>query len=300
MPRIYNISILMSFFGLWVTSAIPSEFEILFGMILILTFGILHGSNDILLIETISNKKSKNPLLRVLMIYLIIVLSAVIIFYFVPIVGLILFIIFSAFHFGEQHWENKALPLNKILRQIFYLSYGWLILMLLFVFNIEDVKDVVESITKYNISEDFIKYNFLFSASIFFILFTYITYRSRILKSKIIIEIFFLGIFAILFKVSTLIWGFTIYFIFWHSIPSLFEQVNFIYGNFNKKSLFQYSKNAFPYWLISLIGMGIMYFIFKDEQLLYAILFSFIAAITFPHSLVMNKMFENKKTQSNK
>jgi Brp/Blh family beta-carotene 15,15'-monooxygenase len=98
--------------------------------------------------------------------------------------------------------------------------------------------------------------------------------------------------------VSTLIWGFTIYFIFWHSIPSLYEQITYIYKDFNNVNIFSYLKKAFPYWIISLIGIAIVYYIFKEEKLFYAIFFSFLAAITFPHALVMNKMFTNKKTQS--
>jgi Brp/Blh family beta-carotene 15,15'-monooxygenase len=112
-------------------------------------------------------------------------------------------------------------------------------------------------------------------------------------------EIFYLIIFAIIFKVSTLIWGFTIYFILWHSIPSLFEQITFIYGDFNKNNIFNYIKNALPYWVISIIGLIVVFQIFKEEKLLYAIVFSFIAAVTFPHSLVITKMFKHKKTQPN-
>ena len=71
--------------------------------------------------------------------------------------------------------------------------------------------------------------------------------------------------------------------------------MNFIYGAFNKKNVFQYCKQSFPYWVLSLIGIGIVYVIFKEEKMFYAIFFSFIAAVTFPHTLVINKMFLHKK-----
>jgi hypothetical protein len=58
-------------------------------------------------------------------------------------------------------------------------------------------------------------------------------------------------------------------------------------------------KTAFPYWLASIIGITIVFFIFKDDTIFNAIFFSFIAAVTFPHALVINKMFDNKKTQPN-
>jgi len=299
MEKIYNISIVLSFLGLWLTTIIPGDLEILMGFILIFSFGILHGSNDILLIDTISSQKTKFPLLKVIAIYLVTVLTAVVLFYVLPTLALILFILFSAFHFGEQHWENKMLNTNNLIIYNYCFFYGLFILMLLFIFNQGEVLEVVKSITRNSISNQVIISTFIITSIILLLLSLVMIYKTDNFKTLIIKELFFLLVFTIVFKVSTLIWGFTIYFIFWHSIPSLFEQVNFVYGSFKKENVLMYLKKALPYWLISLIGITVVFFIFKEEQLLYAILFSFIAAVTFPHSLVISKMFQNKKTQSN-
>lgn len=299
MLKIYNLSIVLSFFGLWITSMFSGELEITLGFILIFSFGILHGSNDILLINSISNTKTTYPFFRVLVTYILTVLTAVIIFYFIPLVGLTLFILFSAYHFGEQHWENKTLDISKALKRTFFFTYGLLVLQLLFVLNSNDVIEVVYAITKVMITKNLIFYSFIFNTVIFILLSLFLYLKSEFLKRIILTELTYLLIFTIIFKVSTLIWGFTIYFIFWHSIPSLYEQVNFIYGAFNKKNVYRYCVKAFPYWLISLIGISVVYMIFKEEKIFYAIFFSFIAAVTFPHALVINKMFLNKKTQPN-
>jgi hypothetical protein len=63
--------------------------------------------------------------------------------------------------------------------------------------------------------------------------------------------------------------------------------------------MLQYCKNALPYWVVSIIGVALVYFVFKDENSFYALFFSFLAAVTFPHAIIINKMFKNKKTQSN-
>lgn len=299
MKKIDNIIILLSFSGLWITSIVPKEFEVLLGFILIFSFGILHGSNDILLIENILNRKTNYPFLKVLTIYLLTILTAVTIFYFIPLFALILFILFSAFHFGEQHWEHKFLNTNIWIVKVYYFFYGLFVLMLLFVFNQQEVIEVVQSITQYQINSETIIVCFTINSVILFLLFMFELSISKSFKAILLKELFYLMIFVIIFKVSTLIWGFTIYFILWHSIPSLFEQVNFIYGSFNKESMVSYIKKAFPYWLISLIGLTIVFYIFKEEKLFYAIVFSFIAAVTFPHALVINKMFKHKKTQPN-
>lgn len=300
MGKVYNISILLSFVGLWLTSMLSGDFEIILGFILIFSFGILHGSNDILLIDSISNKKKPNkyPFIKVLITYVIIVLSAVIIFYLIPLFAVVLFVLFSAFHFGEQHWEHKGLDISNKLIHLFYFIYGLLVLHILFILNPYEVLDIVKSITGYTLTYQFILYSWMSNLIAFVILSILIYHKSLKFRSIILIELFHLLIFTIIFKVSTLIWGFTIYFIFWHSIPSLYEQISFIYGNFNKVNMFSYLRKAFPYWIISLIGIAIVYYIFKEEKLFYAVFFSFLAAITFPHAMVMNKMFTNKKTQS--
>lgn len=297
MDKIYNTSIILSFAGLWITSMFSGEIEIIIGFLLIFSFGILHGSNDILLIDSLSNQKAKYPFIKVLLSYLFIILAAVVVFYFLPILALFLFIIFSAFHFGEQHWDYRTLPLSKNIKNVFYFIYGLLVLQLLFILNPEEVIAIVSSITNYSITKAALMVLFIINIVLFIFFVLLIMVKSKRYQIIIVSELLYLLVFTIIFKVSTLIWGFTIYFILWHSIPSLFEQITFIYGDFNKKNTLSYIKKAFPYWLISLLGIGILYYIFKDQKLFYAIFFSFLAAITFPHAIVMNKMFKTKKTQ---
>jgi Brp/Blh family beta-carotene 15,15'-monooxygenase len=91
---------------------------------------------------------------------------------------------------------------------------------------------------------------------------------------------------------SSLIWGFTIYFIFWHSIPSLNDQIKFLYGDATISNFKKYLKTAFIYWLVSLIGIIVLYFYSKDMVIFDALFFSFLASITFPHFIVMIKMYE--------
>tara|TARA_R110002012_G_scaffold319023_1_gene538503 strand:- start:53518 stop:54417 length:900 start_codon:yes stop_codon:yes gene_type:complete len=299
MKKIYNISIILSFVGLWITSHLSGTTEIILGFSLIFSFGILHGSNDILLINRISKRKQNRKVIKILSIYILTVFSAVLVFYYIPQIALFLFILFSSFHFGEQHWENKNLNINKYVNTILYFIYGMLVLQTLFVFNSEEVVEILYSISNHTIKNSLINYSFISTVICYLLLNLFITIKYEALNTVFLTEIFYLIIFSIIFKVSTLIWGFTIYFIFWHSIPSLFQQVSFIYKDFNKKTVLKYCLNAFPYWIISLLGISLVFYFYKDDKMFYGIFFSFIAAVTFPHTLVINKMFLHKKTQPN-
>jgi hypothetical protein len=52
-----KISIITSFAGLWLTSYLSDNNQLIFGFFLIFTFGILHGANDLVLIHQIENNK---------------------------------------------------------------------------------------------------------------------------------------------------------------------------------------------------------------------------------------------------
>jgi Brp/Blh family beta-carotene 15,15'-monooxygenase len=120
-------------------------------------------------------------------------------------------------------------------------------------------------------------------------------FKSDEFKKIVFQELLFLFVFAIIFKTSSLIWGFTIYFIFWHSIPSMKDQINFLYGSVSFENFKKYFNSAFFYWIISLIGILLLYIIFKNEYFFDALFFSFLAAITFPHVWVIVTMFKTKK-----
>ena len=294
MKIIYSFSIVSSFMGLWITSLLPEAFELFLGFILIFTFGMVHGSNDIMIVDKLS-KKTNSTFFKILSTYLIVVTAAILIFYFIPVLALVLFILFSAYHFGEQHWEEVLSNLNLPLQKIFFFCYGLLILYMVFLFNVEAVIEIIYEITSLELNDIYASEVTQILFVILFLITGKAVYKKQIAIKSVLRELFSLLVFAIIFNSSSLIWGFTIYFIFWHSIPSLLDQITFIYGDLKKKSILKYVKAALPYWLISLVGIAVLFLIFKDEKHFHSLFFAFIAAVTFPHAIVMLRMFSKKR-----
>ena len=294
MRIIYSFSIVSSFFGLWITSLLPETFELILGFILIFTFGMVHGSNDIMIVDKLS-KKTNSSFFKILLTYLFVVTAAIIIFYFIPLLALALFILFSAYHFGEQHWEDVLSNLSLAPQKIFFFCYGLLVLYMVFSFNIEAVIEIVYEITALKLKNIYALQVTLTLLIILFLITVYAINKKLIHIKSVLKEVFSLLVFAIIFNSSSLIWGFTIYFIFWHSIPSLLDQIKFIYGDLKKKSVLKYIKAALPYWLVSLFGIAVLFLIFKDEKHFHSLFFAFIAAVTFPHAIVMLTMFSKKR-----
>ncbi len=294
MGKFSNISIVASFFGLWIVSFFSNKIQIILGFSLIFTFGILHGANDLLLIEKNKDQKKTYNFIKSLTNYVLVIILCALLFYLIPWFTLILFILVSAFHFGEQQWKEL---INNYPKWIWYsisFTYGLFIFMLLFKFHASEVEKIIFEISKFQISPTLIPILFNSIGFLFLLVVGYSYFKFENLRVKILTELFYLLIFTVIFKASSLIWGFALYFILWHSIPSIIEQMNFLYGKFSIQNFISYCKSALIYWALSIIGIVSLYYIFKDQELFNAIFFSFLAAITFPHVIVITKIFNKK------
>ncbi len=113
------------------------------------------------------------------------------------------------------------------------------------------------------------------------------------MEFNVVKELFFIGVLFIVFNSATLLLAFAIYFILWHSVPSMIDQIKYLYGTVSTTTIKKYMISSFPYWLISVIGMGILLLLFRDNlNTSLAFFFSFLAAITFPHVLVINRLYK--------
>lgn len=293
MSNTLKLSVITSFAGLWLTSYLSNKYQTILGFFLILSFGVLHGANDLVLIDQLKSNK-KIDFIKLIGIYVLIVGISVILFTNIPIVALLLFILVSSYHFGEQHW-NEIIKTNKsLITSLFQFNYGLLILVILFYFNTKEVIEIIYEITNYTFSAEYINGAVLIAFSLFVILSIRLYQISVEFKNSLIEQLFYLIVLAVVFKASSLIWGFTIYFIFWHSIPSLNDQLTFLYGSSTWTNFKEYFKTAFIYWFISLIGVFGLYYIAKDMVVFDALFFAFLASITFPHFIVILNMYKNK------
>lgn len=288
-----KFSIIFSFFSLWLCSFVSSENQLLVGFVFILSFGILHGSNDIFVLKKILLKNDNFSFFKILILYVLFILCCILLFYYFPSIILSLFILFSSYHFGEQQLlflNNRTDSINNLFLQVYQTLYGLLILFLLFEFHNNEVISVISDISKFKLNPLSITYSLITIVFLFLVFSIFILKRNVIHLKFLVKELFYLTVFSIIFKVASLIWGFTIYFVIWHSLPSIINQVSFLYGDFSMVTFFKYFRQALPYWLISLIGLAIFYYFSSELKLFNSLFFSFLAAITFPHVLVIYNM----------
>jgi Brp/Blh family beta-carotene 15,15'-monooxygenase len=286
-----NYLIPATFFCLWLTGFSSDRFEQVLALLFIFSFGILHGANDLFLLQKMVNNSVAVSLKNLLILYISFVFGTGIFFYLFPSFALWGFIIYSAYHFGEQHWELH-LPQYLLGKKFFYFTYGLLILCLLFSFHGSKVVSVIGEIGSYTPDPSVFSYLTII-LSIVVGAYMWFLFPKNMRLSSIPIEIVMLATLGIVFKTASLLWAFAIYFILWHALPSLKDQLHMLYGKANRENGIKYLGSATMYWVASLIGLTVMYLVFRNPKYGFLpIFFSFLAAITFPHVLVMSRFFK--------
>lgn len=275
-------SIIFSLFTpIWVQNLVA-----IFG---ILSFGILHGANDLKIIAKKTRQKEGATGFKFFVLYIGVVLLGIILFFFIPKIALLCFVLVSCYHFGEQHWSGRTpVRLNPF---VFYFSYGAIIFFSIFTFQYEQSTQIIYQITGVALAFPF----FWIGLVVSFLAFLLCLFLSKRNLGHYLLELLLLVVLSFLFSNASLLFGFGLYFVLWHSIPSLNSQLKYIYKASTRNSLIQYLKAAAVYWILALAGMLLFYyFVSVPEEQYLSIFFSFLAAITFPHAVVMGLMFHSK------
>lgn len=288
-----NFLLVSTFMALGISIYFSTVVEDAFGLFLILTIGVLHGSNDLVLIKR-SQTFTAPTSWKNLIYYIIVVLTTALFFYFIPQVALPVFVLFSAYHFGEQHWGSGFSERNTF-DPVFYTLYGLFIFCMLFSAHGAEVDRIIYQISSLELPEYFFAVSLLFLGGLLALFFA-VFVINRKLKTFWVEELFYLLVFFVVFNTATLLWSFAVYFVLWHSLPSLKDQILFLFGSFDRFNILRYLKSSWPYWVVSVMALGGLLYLFRgSEQILLALFFSFLAAITFPHVLVIARMHGKDK-----
>lgn len=282
-----DFMIFFTFFLFWISIQFGEVVEDYLAYIMVVSIGILHGANDLLILST--KEKMDKTFRKNLVIYVSIIILCVCIYLFSPFIAILLFVLLSSYHFGEEHL-GETIKLNFLFNAVYFLAYGLFIFSLLFYQSIFDVDEIMIELTGATFTKFQIETTLLTSAVFLFIGSLYLVLAKKNKVEIFVKEFFYLLLLFLVFKTSSLILGFAIYFIFWHSIPSIIHQIEFISGNLNKKNILFYVKKAMIYWVISIAGLLILYQLVPQIKLFATVVFVILFAVTAPHTWVMHKM----------
>jgi len=282
-----NIKLILTFFTLWLSVFFTDVLEDYIAYFFILSLGILHGANDLGVGEKTLKKYpilSKNWVMLLFYVLSIFVVAFLLMQF--PSVTLALFVLFSAYHFGEQHWEPYLSNAGYV-SKIFMMSYGMVVFFLLFNAHSILVIQIIADISGYWFSASVLRALLYVFIMITLLIYT-IRYYSKFDGSFKVRQLFYLLVFFVVFNSTTLLWAFAIYFIFWHSLPSLLDQMNFLYGRRDFKGFVMFVKSSWLYWAMAVLSLGIYFLIIQHYYTLeLSLFFAFLTALTLPHIFLM-------------
>ena len=284
---VFAISIALSYL-------LPVIYQDILGFILILSIGVIHGANDLLIIKKYTRKNSLKSQISYFLYYLGLVFLGFIFFYLFPSIALLSFVLVSIYHFGEQHWEVNTSNADFInIKRIYpIILHGLVFFVIVFMNNIDIVNDVLLSFNTISLNYTYLRILLI----VLFLIYMSLLLLSKSIRGYFVDEFIFFILLFLLTLNSSLIFGFSIYFIFFHSVLSIKDQVKYIYGDDNSQYIKKYLISALPYFILALLFLIGSYLFIDFESLdILPIMFTFLAAITFPHVIVIEKMYSSMK-----
>jgi len=266
-------------------------------VLMVLTFvllGIPHGALDVYIEGGLDQQNDHR---KIFLRYVFTAALYIALWFWKPGIALLIFILITAFHFGEIDWMGNT---NNQAKKVVYFFLGLCWILLLLSRHVETALDVFESITRNQINQErflnwgnvFYPVSLITMALIYGFLFfkrndyfTWPQYWYLAALQQIIL--------LVLAHTTSLWIFFAFYFGIWHSVLSLDKiRIHFKLNPSLRDWLFLLKK-AMPFSAMAWIG--ILYFIFltvksTDPTGMLSLVFIGLAVLTIPHLQVFTKL----------
>lgn len=250
----------------------------------LLWVGIPHGALDHLL-----TKNKKTSLFSFIASYLLVVCLYLLLWQFLPFFSLLVFVVYSSFHFGESELIQNKESIKTFKEYLKAFAFGFTILTFIISTHLEESINIIHKMT--NVSDlFFLEINRQFIqviisiVSFSFILVQYLQSKKSSIVSLLLLLI--AGIFV------PLMLAFGLYFILQHS----YNAWTHLQKGLQLNSMELHKKSALFTVGAVLIFVTIT-FLVRDSSNLQALLtnfFVFIACISFPHFVLMHLFYKSK------
>jgi len=262
------------------------QIQLIICVLLLSTIGIPHGSADYIYNPYIY----KGGINKFLISYVAIMFFYLIVWYFIPILALILFFGISIHHFGQSNFENKAVShLPSIL-------WGtWVLLFPVFIHSQEAITifQQMTSVGMFPVNFPIVNYSIINDIKLWKIILVcsfsviYIISLKYYYSRNLIPYFIQFIVVTVWLYVTPLLFGFIVFFCLWHALQSLKHQSG-VYFQLSQKSLRDFTKKMIPFSLVALVFF-LVYIYFRG--LIISEAFILLSIITFPHVIVMHKLY---------
>lgn len=249
----------------------------------LLLVGIPHGALDYLLI-----KKRNNSLVSFIVKYILIIAVYLVVWWFLPMISLLVFLVFSCFHFGESEIVENGSSINSTTSVLNAFFLGLSVLCFIIFTHITESLSIIDNmIDLSDIYKSEILKNAILSAALSL---AYIISQSFFSRKRMHLGLLFL---LLMGSLVPLIAAFGLYFIVQHSINAWEHLKNGL--STNSISLY---KKALPFTMGAVLLFMIIAMLnnslrFEYDKIISSF-FIFLACISLPHVFLMHNFYESK------
>jgi len=293
--RLYLLLFALFLFLIDFVFVLNNSTQISFLIAVLILFGVPHGALDLYIDQHLHKSESNQKIF--LLKYIANIIAYALVWYFFPVAALIIFILITAYHFGEMDWLGKT---DNAVQKIAYSVIGLLWILLLLSKNINFALQIFIRMERSAFNESqwtrlahtIFPITLIGLALVYIILFFFKAHFFS--KNKYYYYLILQQAILISFALYMPLWlCFAIYFGFWHSILS-FDKIRITFGMPND---FNGWKNllikAAPFSIMAWFGFVYITFLTlnsKDASGIFTLLFISLSVLALPHLQIFTKI----------
>lgn len=282
--------------GVFIPTDWISDYVLWFALLLII-FGVPHGASDYIIFQRMLQKgKGPQTHLHFGIYYAATILLYSLIWWLAPVVAFLLFVLISAYHFGQSNWHFINFKASWH-AWIVYGVWGIAVIGIPVLLHHQEASIIILEITGVSVDLSTWSAPLVYSLiGINLLQIVTVFEQGLIQQDRFYRELSNFFLLVGLFATTPLLVGFGIYFMLWHSLTSTLDQLQVFRHWDQQYDLKKYFLQVLPLTILAFIGLGGMYY-FLGDQMNHGInlgaFFLFIAIITVPHSILMDKLYSH-------
>ncbi len=300
-PILYRSAKIIALFFSTLTALFPhliTAIELPLAVVFIVLLGLPHGATDHLIFLNLHKKfLGADRFIQFYACYLLLMGVYGLIWWLLPIGALGIFLLLSAYHFGQSNWNYVSFE-NKSFQKNTFFIWGSFVLLFPIFWHYDAAMNIIAEIIRAQppvlaLSLRYIICIGLMISNIFLVI--YLKSRRSITAQQLWEETLNLLVLGLMFISTPLLLGFVIYFVFWHSIGSIADQIHFFKQRSEDYNWKNYIRQSLPLTLIATAVIVFLYalrFYSSGGMLGIGLLFVFIAIVTLPHMILMDLLYK--------
>ena len=278
----------------------PLWFTVIVLAVLVGLFGISHGAIDHILASDVLGWIKPAQQLRFMGQYLAVMLLYGLLWILAPVAGFWMFLLYSAWHFGQSDALLIWNVLPKALGTSIAMSWGLVVISSIPMFHSTELAEVLPSWFVVKLSSSTIV---SIAHRIFFLSLGFLVtcvFNALAFYDLTIRDVFDFTItsFVSLYALVVLpMWvGFGLYFSIFHALPSLINEYKALRTNQRVESTKHFARMLAPFTLVAYVGLVAIVLYSQSHSYFYALIA--ISILAFPHSVLMHFLYVKLRLQA--